>query len=80
MADVENLTTEWMRRLDVKLDRLTDYVVDMTERVSSMEQQVSGLRRDFADLRSDVVRIEHKLDASDKRVAYIEKRLDLVDG
>ena len=47
----ENVVLQYLRRLDVKLDRLTEGQAGLTERVDSVEAQVGGLRREFSYLR-----------------------------
>ncbi len=74
MADEPiNITHEYFRRVDAKLDRILDILDNNVSRLSSLEEQVSLLRR-------DVTRVEHRIDTMDTRLARIEKRLDLVDA
>jgi hypothetical protein len=71
---------QYLRRIDAKLDRVRDDLAGLIERLGSLEGQVVGLRRDFSNLREDFVRLEHRMDQFDVRVARIERRLDLVEA
>jgi hypothetical protein len=74
MADEpENLTLRMLRQLDAKLDAILDCLHDFTARGSSVEDQPVGLRTDF-------VRLEHRVDRFDERLARIERRLDLIEA
>lgn len=67
MADQpDNLILTMLRRMDAKLDRLTDDVADLKRRMSSVEEGLAGVNR--------------RLDRLDDRVLRIERRLDLVDA
>ena len=69
--ETANLILELLRRLDVKVDRLTDAVGDLQRRVSSIELSVAQLHGDFA---GQSVRID-KIEA---RLLRIERRLEIV--
>jgi chromosome segregation ATPase len=74
MADEpENLTLRALRQVDTKLDTILDRIHDLTARMSSVEDQLVGLRTDF-------VRLEHRVDRFDERLARIERRLDLIEA
>jgi hypothetical protein len=74
MADEpENLTLRALRQADAKLDTILDRVHDLKARVSSVEDQLVGPRTDF-------VRLEHRIDRFDERLARIERRLDLAEA
>jgi predicted nuclease with TOPRIM domain len=74
MADEpDNLTLRMLRQVDAKLDTILDRLHDLTARTSSVEDQLVGLRTDF-------VRLEHRVDRFDKRLARIERRLDLIEA
>lgn len=68
-----NITHEYFKRVDGKLDRVLDVLTNNVSRLASLEEQVSLLRR-------DVTRIEHRIDTVDARLMRIEKRLDLVEA
>ncbi len=73
MADEPiNITHEYFKRVDAKLDRVLETLENNVSRLSSLEEQVSLLRR-------DVTRVEHRIDTMDVRLSRIEKRLDLVE-
>ena len=44
----ENLVLVYLRRIDGKIDRLTDDVQDLKHRVTLLEDQVAGARADLA--------------------------------
>jgi predicted nucleic acid-binding Zn-ribbon protein len=64
--DPANLTLEYLRRMDAKLDRLLDDVHDLKVRMTAVEEAVVGVHR-------RVDRVEARLDR-------IEKRLELVQA
>jgi hypothetical protein len=61
----ENLTLQFMRRFDVKLDRLIEDVGDIKVRLTAVEEAVNGTNR--------------RLDRLESRGDRIERRLELVD-
>ena len=66
MADEpDNLIMTCLRRIDAKVDRLTDDVRDLKIRMTGVEEAVVGLQR--------------RMDRPEARVERIERRLDLVD-
>ena len=67
----DNLVLVYLRRIDGKIDRLTDDVQDLKHRVTSLEGQVASIRGDMAAMSLRIDRIETRLDR-------IERRLDLV--
>jgi hypothetical protein len=74
MADEpENLTLRMLRQLDAKLDAILDCLNEFTARRSSAEDQPVGPRTDF-------VRLEHRVNRFDERLARIERRLDLIEA
>jgi hypothetical protein len=77
--NVENLTLEYLRRPDAKLDRLTADVREVVQRLGSVERQTAAIPCRFRRpaLRSGPP--EHRLDRIDQRLARVEKRPDLVD-
>jgi septal ring factor EnvC (AmiA/AmiB activator) len=80
MADEpENLVLRYLRNIDAKVDALAVDMREVKARLGSVEKQVAGRRVDFADLRADLVRVEHRIDRADERLARIERRLDLHD-
>jgi hypothetical protein len=44
----DNLVLIYLRRIDGKIDRLTDDVQDLKHRVTLLEDQVAGARADLA--------------------------------
>jgi predicted nucleic acid-binding Zn-ribbon protein len=64
--DPVNLTQEYLRRIDGKLDRLLDDMYDLKVRMTAVEEAVVGVHR-------RVDRVEARLDR-------IEKRLELVEA
>ena len=44
----DNLVLVYLRRIDGKIDRLTEDVQDLKHRVTSLEGQVAGLRSETA--------------------------------
>jgi hypothetical protein len=74
----ENLVLVYLRRIDGKIDRLTDDVQDLKHRVTSLEGQVAGLRSETASIRADMAAMSLRIDRIETRLDRIERRLDLV--
>ena len=60
-----DLTLQYLRRLDQKMDRVIDDVQDLKMRMTHVEEGQAGIHR--------------RLDRMELRLDRIEKRLDLVD-
>jgi predicted nucleic acid-binding Zn-ribbon protein len=63
MVDVpDNLVLQFLRRLDEKVDRITDDMQDLKHRMTAIEIQIAGqsARMDRIELRLD--RIERRLE------------------
>ncbi len=73
MAELENLTLEYLRRLDKKLDRLHDAVTDLRDRIGAMENRLTSMENHTF---SALTRPKHRIDS---RVERMERRLDLID-
>ncbi len=69
----ENLILVDLRRIDQKVDRLSEDVADLKHRMTSMERQ-------FAEVRLDLASQSGRLDRVELRLDRIERRLDLVPG
>jgi chromosome segregation ATPase len=78
--EVINLTRERFNKVDAKLDRMLEALENVTMRLGSLEEQTSLHRRETNLLREDFIRLEHRIDGMDRRLAKIEKRLDLVEA
>jgi len=61
-----NLTHQYLKRIDLKLDRLMDDVHDLKVRMTTVEEGLAGVHR--------------RLDRIDVRLSHVEKRLDLVEA
>ncbi|MEX2036775.1 MAG: hypothetical protein WEA28_16465 [Xanthobacteraceae bacterium] len=67
MADEpDNLVLVYLRRIDEKLDRLSDDVRDLKVRMTALEESVVGVQR--------------RMDRLEGRIDRIEKRLDLTEA
>ncbi len=74
MADEPiDLNRERFNRIDGKLDRILSAIEQLTLRAGSLEQKT-------AIVVTDIARIDFRLDEFDRRLARIEKRLDLVEA
>jgi len=69
----DNLVLTLLRRLDAKIDRLTDDVQDLKHRMTSVERQLGDLRTDMAGISARIDRLETRIDR-------IERRLDIVSA
>ena len=65
MAEPDNITLVYLRRLDEKLDRLIDDMHDVKSRLTAVEENLAGVQR--------------RIDRMEVRLDRIERRLDLVD-
>jgi predicted nucleic acid-binding Zn-ribbon protein len=68
----DNLVLQCLRRLDQKLDRVTDDVGELKIRMTSMEERLAGVEMSVAGVQRRIDRVEQRLDR-------IERRLELVD-
>lgn len=62
----DNLVLLYLRRIDMKIDRMTDDLNDIKIRVTNVEEGLAGVNR--------------RLDRSEVRLDRIERRLDLVEA
>jgi hypothetical protein len=74
----ENLTLRYLRRIDEKIDRLGEDVIDMKARMQTVGTGLVDIRRDIVNLHADIVRIDHRLDRVEQPLGRIERRLDLI--
>ncbi len=63
--DPDNIVLVYLRRLDEKVDRIVDEMLDVKVRLTAVEEGLAGVNR--------------RLDRLEIRVERIERRLDLVD-
>ena len=81
MSDApENIVLVFLRRLDVKMDRVIDEVQDLKRRMTSLEASQSHLRHDIADLHAGQAGVQLRIDRVEQRLERIERRLDLQDA
>lgn len=73
MAEPENLTLQYLRRMDAKLDRLQTTLDDHTQRLLRLERRLH-------DRDGDVLRQDELMASFDLRLARIERRLELSDA
>jgi hypothetical protein len=66
-GELDNLVLVYLRRIDGKIDRLSDDIQDLKHRVTSLEGQVASIRADMAAMSFRIDRIDR-----------IERRLELV--
>jgi predicted nucleic acid-binding Zn-ribbon protein len=62
----DNLVLQFLRRLDVKLDRVIEDVQNLKLRMTHVEEGLAGVNR--------------RIDRIEQRLDRIERRLDLVDA
>ena len=67
----ENLVLVYLRRIDEKIDRLSDDIGDLRQRVTSLDEQA-------ARIRGDMVAMSSRIDGVRQRLDRIERRFDLV--
>ncbi len=66
----DNLVLVYLRRMEVKLDKVADDMSDVRRRVTSLEGAVSLLHGDFSGQ-------SLRMDRVDARLDRIERRIDL---
>ena len=76
----DNHMLAYLCRIDNKLDRVYDAVVDVQGRVSSLERQVASLHGDVAGLHGDFAGQSIRTDKIENRLLRIDRRLDLADA
>ena len=74
--EIENLTLVMLRRIDGKLDRVSEDVGDLKLRMLWVERQVGQLR---ADEQAHYATGMSRLDQTERRLGPTEKRIDLVE-
>ncbi len=67
----DNLTLRFLRRIDEKIDRLTDDVHDLKTRMTAVERQLG-------DIHVAIAGVNGRIDKMEARLDRIERRLDLV--
>jgi archaellum component FlaC len=72
----DSLVLRYLRRIDEKLDRLSDDVRDLKLRVTSLVRQSAEVVASQATLQSRMDRLETRIE----RIERIERRLDLVEN
>jgi tetrahydromethanopterin S-methyltransferase subunit G len=71
----ENLTLIFLRRLDAKMDRVLEDMVDVKHRLTTLEVQVGQLASTEA---SHYAGVAQRLDRMEQRLDRVERRLELV--
>lgn len=71
--DIANLTLEYLKRFDARLERISDDVSDLKERVGHLETSIAQQGVLIANM-------SNRMDRIDGRLQRIEKRLDLVEA
>ncbi len=77
--NVADITLERIRRVDAKLDRLLDYVIEMKTGMTLLEQQVANLGSQISNMAAQVAHTNNRIDRLEMRVERIERRLDLFE-
>jgi chromosome condensin MukBEF ATPase and DNA-binding subunit MukB len=65
VEDPDNLVLVYRRRIDQKIDRLSEDVSDLKIRLTNVEEGMAGINR--------------RLDRAESRLDRIERRIDLVE-
>lgn len=80
MADPENLTLVYLRRIDEKIDRVDDKLSDLTVRVNEVHSSVIALRRDQVGDAEVVAHIQARMDKMQGEIDRLNRRLDIKDA
>jgi hypothetical protein len=76
----ENLTLRYLRRLDSKMDSMTEILRDHGYRLTRIEAGMASLRRDQASDAESVAFSATRVDRLNERVERIERRLELSEA
>lgn len=77
---VADLTLERVRRLDEKLDRLTQIITIQNQKIDGLLDLATGTRADFARFMKLYSAQEETVSRIAKDLELIKKRLDLIDA
>jgi hypothetical protein len=75
----DSIVVVYLRRIDVKLDRVVMEVGDLKRRVTALDESRARLRHDIAELHPNYAGLQLRFDRVDERLDRIERRLDLQD-
>jgi hypothetical protein len=76
----ENLTLRYLRRLDSKMDSMTEILREHGYRLTRIEAGMASLRRDQASDAESVAFSSSRVDRLNERVDRIERRLELSEA
>ena len=79
MVEPVDLTLEYLRRLDGKLDDVRADLDEVRAALRSLEDRQLGVERSIGLVREDMARRDRRSDALASRVKRIERRLELSD-
>lgn len=80
MADSENLTLVYLRRIDEKVDRIDNKLSDLTLRVNEVHLSVIALRRDQVQDAEITAHIQTRMDKMQSELDRLSRRLDIKDA
>jgi hypothetical protein len=80
VADAADLTLEYLRRFDAKLDDVRADLDELRAAIRGLEDRQLGVERAIGLVREDMARRDRRSDALAGRVKRIERRLDLADA
>lgn len=69
----------FLRRIDGKIDGLSQDVRELKDRTSAVELGLTGIRRDIAALAETDVRLQVSMDRMRDDVSRIQRRLDIFE-
>ena len=61
----DNIVSQYLRRIDAKVDRISDDMRDIKVRLTAVDEGLAGVQRRIDRLENRVDRIEHRLDLVD---------------
>ena len=70
----------YLRRIDLRLERIEGSQAAMLERLASLENGQALLRQEVAHIHGEMAHIDHRIDRVEQRLYRIERRFDLVDS
>ncbi|WP_036259808.1 hypothetical protein [Methylocapsa aurea] len=75
----DSLIFEYLRRLDMKLDRVIEDIGDLKIRMTAVEERLARTDAAIANLELSIAGVNRRIDRIDGRLDRIERRLDLVE-
>lgn len=80
MAEPENMTLVYLRRIDEKVDRMDGRLTELGLRVNEVHASIIAARRDQVQDAEVVAHIQTRLDRMQAEIDRINRRLEIKDA